>query len=303
MKWITQKALKSVKDVEAFSRRVAEEGVSMVRSTIGRTPLLSSVVVDEVPAEAELLFEDHLYFLVPCRLEKCGYALFSAVRLPEGHAVANDLPKRRVFHLPGPGAEKTLENLVVAELAGDQDFHEDLPLVDKLEQIGEMIDKESGKVTGGLLLIGGALAVFNPAAGLGLAAKALLPSLTSKLSQHGIKMVSDTLDKGVRSHRQKQAGKQARADLRKAVVVSQVNPLLQALEKAVSTKAAEFDPLFDFDDSPFTEAGDQGMRDYRLTAQAILAVYAGILEDPRSALEAHLGPEDLAWLRALEDLC
>jgi len=312
MKWLPAPVLKSAQDIEDFSRKALEGGASLIGTTLGKIPLLSSVVVWEAKPEAgpdgdavaeELRDETH-YFLVPFRPADCGYTLYSARRLPEGYAIANDLPKSRVFHLPGPGSESVLEKLVLADLTAYNQAPEEgeSALMIRLTRVADEIDKESSKVTGGLLLIGGALAFINPALGFGVAAKALFPAVGAKLSKEGFKFLGDSWDGFSRRGRDKAARKAAEQDMNASEVRIEVNPILQTLEKAIATSRAEFDPSLEFDDAPFHN-GDYSQRQLLfMTARAIAEVYDDYLEDPALASKAELCKEDLAWIANLAAL-
>ena len=88
-------------------------GLSFVKSSINQIPFFASV---EATSPGDELRDETHYFLVPYRIEECGYALYSTRRIPDGYAAVNDLPRWRMFHLPGPGSEVLLEELIFKDL-------------------------------------------------------------------------------------------------------------------------------------------------------------------------------------------
>ena len=117
--------------------------------------------------------DEHHYLWVPLPAAVKGYALSQHRGLPTGASLASDLPLRGIFHLPGAGAERRLEELI---LDGRLPVAVDSDLTQRLHRIADEIDRQSGKATGGLRLIGGAVAIVNPLLGIGIAAKAIFPS-------------------------------------------------------------------------------------------------------------------------------
>ena len=193
MKHIIDPIVKTTSDVTEVAKRIVEDGVEFFRGTLGKLPLFSSVIARE--SKENITHDETHYFLVPYRLSEVNYALYTQRVLPEGVGPENDLPKAKIFHLPAVGTLDTLEELLFEQLSAKhrQQYSNELPIADRLDLIAKEIDKQSNLVTGGLVLIGGAVAIANPLVGVGIAAKALLPTLGSKLSKHGINHVTDWL--------------------------------------------------------------------------------------------------------------
>jgi hypothetical protein len=148
----------------------------------------------------------------------------------------NALPKARVFHLQDKSGMSLLENPLVPsrKKSALADRPNESELADKLETLGEHIDRESFKITGGLLIIGGAVAFANPIIGAGLAAKALFPSLGPKASKLGLNFAGKKLRDRSEKSQVRQAKKAARAEVQQLKPELYLNPLLQDLEQAVS---------------------------------------------------------------------
>ncbi len=225
-----------------------DSGLGFVQDSWNKLPFFASVTA-AVQTHGVPHDEPH-YFLIPYRLAPEGYTLYSTRRLPDGVAEANDLPRRRVFHLPGPGGEETLTQLMVtAELKIQQASHEEHTKEfwgDRLNTLADEIDRRSQTVTGGVLLIGGLVALSNPLLGVGIATKALLPSVGAMLSGEGLRSAADRLKKWRQQREQERQekteaarAKEFQEDIKSIPVFSITNPLLQTLEKALGTDATQ----------------------------------------------------------------
>lgn len=285
------------------------KGAMAVRDTIGKVPLMASVVAaqqcDEVDRD-----ETH-YFLIPTPFAEGGYALYSTRRLPVGVATENDLSRLRVFHLPGVGSERKLVELFVADKSADvtiepQAADDEIPLADRLQMIANEIDRHERTITGGILLIGGAVAVSNPLLGVGIAAKAIFPSLGALLSREGLKLASDKVRGWTRRREEAQAEKQHKAEVaaikkqfESTPVTSLVNPFLRDLEKALLTDASEFNPNLQAELGQTEVKGWNREQLLDLTVQAITETY-GDADGEVVAPEFRFGPEDRRWLESLK---
>jgi hypothetical protein len=325
------------------AKATLQSGATLMASTCGSLPMLSSLEVTlfrgdltvasspvttdaSGPVSPPLQDETH-YFLVPTPVHAAaaeGYVLYIARRLPVGYANSNDLPRVRVFHLPGPGAETTLARRIVfdrhldsAEVNEDNNSNDDKQsLADRLDTIADEIDQHCGQVTGGLLLIGGVIAVTNPLVGLSVAANALIPSIGGSFAREALKHTSTKLGQWTRGRRDRQEEKrkkrevrrlekEVRNELRKAETISVVNPLLQTLERALETDEASFDPAFDID-LELLQTGFvlEGWRSYdlmQMSAKAILDVYDNAPDDDTTDpnINRRVGAEDRRWLDLL----
>jgi hypothetical protein len=239
------------------------------------------------------------YFLVPFRCADEGYALHVQRALPPGTGLVNSLPRRRIFHLPDLAGRERLESLLHFSLAGQAmaEIPAGSDLADRLEKMAEAIDEQTGRVTGGLLVVGGIVAIANPLLGVGIAAKALLPSAASVVTKGAAGYVSDKLRSRAKKNRVEEARDEAAEEVRKLKPELFENPLLRLLEQAVSTADPAHDPAFEelkiAPDLPW-------MRLRGLTTTAVAACYRDILDDPADCVKAALHPPDVQWLRSLQ---
>jgi hypothetical protein len=286
--------------MRAFAEKVLHEGKSLVCSVWNRIPLFASLKARTY--QSERLRDETHYFLIPFVPAPGGYAFYSVRHLPEGVGAINELAKLRVFHLPVSGSEQVLEEFVVREVMHRRPGDEPggtRPLSERLRHLADEIDRQTNRVTGGLLVLGGMLTLANPAVGMGVLAKALWPFLGTKLSSEGLRYVGETLA-NLRQRRAEQSRRRAAAaELKSAPVEWRVNPLLRVLEEALSRKEPEFDPLLTLDLDEFTVEGWSGQQMLRLTAQAISDVYAGVMASPKTQAQARLDPPDIRWLETI----
>lgn len=292
MKWLADKALATAQDVKDLAARLISDGTGFLRSTIGSLPFVSGTrviqIAGDIPAD-----ETH-YFLVPLRTAPDGYALSIQHALPPGHGLVNDLPKVRIFHLPSTAARERLEQILTAGFGGK--FREELAteshsdLADRIDRIATEIDKQSERVTGGLLIIGGVVAIANPLLGVGIAAKALFPSVGSKVTGEAMKFVSEKLRISARRGAEEQAEEKAAAEVKKLQPVIHLNPLLTTLEVALANEDPAHDPAAQ------TVEPD---RFHTHTIRAIVQTYADLLATDEAPAAACLHGYDIGWLRAL----
>ncbi len=303
MRFLTDPVLRSAKQAREFLDKTIRDGKTMVASSWNKLPLFAST--EAVTHDDDEQTDETHYFLVPFRPAPKGYALYSSRRLPRGYAPVNDLTKQRVFHLPCSGSEELLEKLILDDLLGKESAHPDTagvkPIHDRLRELGEEVDKQTNGVTGGLLIVGGVVALANPVIGAGIVAKALLPAVGAKLSGEGLKYSGEKLKQWQREGDQRKREKEAQSTLKAVDVKISVNPVLQTLEEALTTTAAEFEPLLEsYDFNGFALEGWQGQQMLQLTAHAVGSVYAEVIDNPSTHAEACLGPEDIRWLKALK---
>jgi hypothetical protein len=299
MKFITDPIVKTAKDAVTLSGRMLEDGVEFLHASIGKIPLFAGTKV--YVAEDGFSSDETHYFLVPSRAAERGYALATTRVLPEGVGPENDLPKRRVFHLPAGVSEESLEELLEDQLTRKNraSAGEGSGVADRIDEIAGEIDKKSNMVTGGLLLIGGAVAIANPVVGAGIAAKALLPGLGGVLSKFGAKALTDTLRSRKRAKLDATAERDAEREVKRLKAEVHSNTMLSVLEEAVSTDDPDHDPAMTrlHADTPAE------MRVMAITAGAVGEVYAELLKTwPKEAEEANLHRADHEWLRSLEGL-
>lgn len=303
MKFFTDPILRTAKQVTAFAQKALEGGKSFVTTSWNKIPLFAST--EAVTHDEDTLTDETHYFMIPFRPAKQGYALYTARRLPRGYAAVNDLPKARVFHLPGPGSEELLERLILDQAVQkkkDEARPDEIkPIAERLSEIGEEVDKQASRLTGGLLIVGGVVAIVNPVIGVGILAHALAPAIGAKLGGEGLKYLGEKGRQRRTENEEKKREQEAKAELKSIQIKIAVNPLLQTLEEALGTTAEEFEPMLDgYDFARFAMDGWQGQQMLQLTARAVGSVYAAVLKNPKTHAEANLGPEDVRWLETLK---
>jgi len=235
--WID--CLKAISAAPNVAQAWAMSGVSYLQSTIGSLRLFSATRVDAAvgnPAQDET----H-YFLIP--MSAGGFALAERRRLPEGVGTVNSLPKVRIFHVHDPAGVVVLEEQLLGKLAKErvQEPGLDADLAKRLETIGEEIDRQSFWVTGGLVVVGSAVAIANPLLGIGIAAKALLPELGSKLTKLGLGAAADSVRRMGNSWRERSARKAAASEIRRLKPQVVVDPVLAFIDEQVAL-GAKADP-------------------------------------------------------------
>jgi hypothetical protein len=300
VKFLTDPIVKTAKDVAELSSRLVEDGLGFLKASIGSIPIFAGTKV--YIAEEGMGADETHYFLIPFRASPRGYAIGTQRVLPEGAGPENDLPKRRVFHLPKHTAIEILERFLAEDLALEHAglANSNSDLADRLDAVANEIDKKSNYVTGGLLLIGGAVAIANPLIGVGIAAKALLPGVGAVLSREGLKKVGSFLRRKRAGDVGKEAEKRAEREVERLKPEVHENELLSRLEEALSTSDPSFDPAMQDWPSPENSAA---MRVQSITAEALLNCYREVLDaGEKAAHEAKLHAADRAWLRSLEAL-
>ena len=262
--------------------------MAFLRSTIGSLPFLAATAVD-ASAENPERDETH-YFLVPDPAAKEGFTLVERRRLPEGTGAVNSLAKVRIFHVHDPAALVVLEKQLVGKITASGDPGAggiERDLAGRLESMGEEIDRQSHWVTGGLIVIGGVVAVANPLLGIGIAAKALLPEIGGKLAKFGMGAAADSLRRVGDSLRSGMARRDAEAAVKRMKPELVVDPVLAFLDRIMAA-GAESDPQME----ELTRLPEWWRdRDQRMTFAAAVEVWAGgswqrWIDDVRGRLEA-----------------
>ena len=298
--------LKQAQDVGAGAWSSATSalgtGAGYVQSTLSGVTWFgsteSSLRYDDGPVD-----EKH-YFLVPDRRNDAGYSLYVLRCLPEGVPPINDLPKRRLVHLPSKHAMPALEQLVLNEAREEAKAEStNSPAIGaRLNDLADQIDKIDGKVFNGVLLIGGLVALINPLAGAAIAVKAMVPSIGLLLSRYGLQYAGDTADSYALSSRVKAAEKEVLCQFHDSETTSIENPILQQLDKALRTTEHEYDPLMEFDQTHLLFGDQDRDRLLKLTCQAVSNTYDGVLRSKSKQRAASMGPEDVRYLKMLEQI-
>lgn len=301
MKFIPDPIIKTSREFTSLASRLLDDGLAFLKASFGAIPIFAGTrpYLESRDFHAD---ETH-YFLIPFRLADDHYAIGTMRVLPEGTGPDNDLPKRRVFHLPNLATRDTIEELLERQiasgkLAAGEGGSDDDDIAARLDRIAVEIDRKSNLVTGGLLVIGGAVAIANPLVGAGIAAKALFPSLGALLSREGLRHLGKRLRKGRETRRIRDAQKAAEREVDRLEPLLHENPLLRLLEEALATTDAEHDPALAATRIP---ADADSMRVLSLTAEAITHCYRATLDATEDWPRARLHPNDAQWLRSLAD--
>lgn len=284
----------SAKDTVSLAKSIADSGVKSVSeiwkgvSIFGSLQVLSSEDADR---------DETHYVLIPVLSDSTEYAVYTKRVLPPGVGPQNELPKVRIFHVPEAAAQSLLERELISKLVSEKSNERDgeSGIADLLEKLADELDRETEKVSGGLLLIGGVVAAFNPLVGVGIAAKALLPSIGAKVSKAGAGYVGDKLRDWQRSKSDSAKEKQAQNEVRKLKPELFENPLIRRLDVLTVDRNAVTDPFLDASCSADAFAS---FRYYAVTLEAFREVYQPWFEKgrPASMSSAHYD-----WLVHLDE--
>jgi len=235
--WVAR--LKGWKDAPGA---VLEQGLAYVRSSIGTLPFFASTSVDAAEGNPER--DETHYFLVPDPGAESGYDLVERRRLPVGVGTVNSLPKVRVFHFHDEAGVAVLERMLLGKLAEERAAAEcvETDFADRMESLGEEIDRQSNWVTGGLILVGGVVAIANPLLGVGIAAKALVPELGGKLTKFGLGAAAEKVRKIGASWRADRVQKEAKAEVKAMRPEMVRDPVLVFLDELVAL-GGKADPM------------------------------------------------------------
>lgn len=295
-KWLQQTAEYGYNSV-AGGLGIAGAGVGYVTELVGNLRLFGSTATSSTDQKSD---ERH-YFLVPDTRSEDGYSLVVTRCLPEGVPPINDLPKRRVLHLPHVEADAMLRSLLIrqAQAVELSKPTQAKSMGDRARELADYIDALDDRVFGGVLLIGGLVAIFNPVAGAAIAAKSLIPSLGMLASKYGLRVAEESLNQADMKRKVKQAEKDVLSQFRDSHAEQQVNAILTITERALRTTEDEFDPMFELHTLLQSKIADEQRRMFRLASSAVLDVFDTAMRSTREANKAGLGPEDLRYLELL----
>lgn len=222
-----------------FSKVIAtlDGGVGLLKSTLGGIPFLGRTATSKSFDHTK--YDERHYFLVPEPENPEKYSLCITRCLPNGVPPVNDLPKRRLLHLPSKDCLPQLEAVVLEEAS---DTIKDTPrepgyLASNLGALLDEIDKVDEKAFKGLLLVGGLVALVNPLAGAAVAAKAALPAVAMVLSKYGLKMATDTANNIDIARQIKKTKKEMKKQFGQSSTHLVINPLLANLGEETSLEA------------------------------------------------------------------
>jgi hypothetical protein len=243
MQEIWSQCLARLKTAPDAALEWGKSGVAFLRSSIGNLPFLAATSVDSAAGNPQR--DESHYFLVPDPAEPAGFTLAERRRLPEGTGPVNSMPKLRVFHVHDPAALAILEERLAGKISAgrprEKGMEEDV--ASRLEAMGEEIDRQSHWVTGGLIVVGGAVAIANPLLGIGIAANALFPKIGGTFAKFGFGAAADAIKKAGASWRESGARRDAAGEVKRMKAELCVDPVLAFLNRIVAG-GAQSDPHF-----------------------------------------------------------
>lgn len=295
MKEFFEKTKKAVSSgVESLISEL-DSGLNIVKDVVSGLPVFVSLERGE---SVSTKYDEKHYFVIPYHLSESGFMLHTMRSLPQDALEVNDLPKRRVFHFPNEHYEGTLRKYML-NAARNMAYESTSQNVSTLERLADDIDSLDSKLTYGMLFVGGVAAIFNPLIGAGIAAKALLPSISGSLAKYGLKPIGEKATKAQIEKKAKEAEEQVLKQFSESTTLKVVNPILNELEFALRTSEKEHDPLSDpnLANASIKELNDKDWRN--LTELAVCHVYKDIIKDTSKHAKAKLGREDIRWLEVL----
>lgn len=272
-----------------------DSGFNTVKDVVAGLPVFVSVERDQ---SASAKYDEKHYFVIPYHLSESGFLLHTMRSLPQDALEVNDLPKRRVFHFPNEHYEGTLRKYML-NAARNMAYESSSEDISTIEKLADDIDSLDSKLTYGMLFVGGVAAIFNPLIGAGIAAKALLPSISGSLAKYGLKPLGEKATQAQVEKKAKEAEAHVLKQFSESATLKVINPILNELEFALRTTEEEHDPLTDpnLANASIRELSDEGWRN--LTELAICHVYQDVINDESKHEDAKLGPEDIRWLEVL----
>ncbi|GAA5496987.1 hypothetical protein Rhal01_03175 [Rubritalea halochordaticola] len=267
---VLKRVCDSATDAGTLAKSLAESGVKSVSEFFHGIRVFGAM---SALTSAEVERDETHYLLVPVSGEEGGYAIYTKRILPPDVGVNNSLPKLRVFHIPDENARETMEHKLVADMVeetlGQADLQSDL--ADTLDKFADEIDKQTERVSGGLILIGGVVALANPLLGIGIAVKGLMPSIGAKASKAGTGFVTGKIRGWKKSTAEAKAQKEAAKEVKKLKPEVYTNPLLRALDALLTNPDESYDPHWD--QRLWPDSYEYAYY-YEMTLEAIREVYA-----------------------------
>jgi len=295
-----RKLLKKGMDAVRFAAEKASEelvsGYSIVKEKVNGLPIF--VTAEKSDKYEDIQYDEKHYFVIPYELSEYKFALHTMRCLPSAVPEINNLPKKRIFHFPNEHSEEMLKGYMrqsAEELV--RDSCENNP--SNLESLANQIDSLDKKLTYGMLLAGGLAAIVNPLLGVGIAAKAMLPGVSTLFSKYGLRPTGEKLSKYQLDKAIKEAEEHIAKEFEGANTLQIINPILQELELALRTTESQHDPLTGANLADGSIPELEGERWRELTEVAICNVYEEAYETSSLHMQANLGPEDLRWLKIM----
>lgn len=296
MQSFLKKGLDAVRSVADKATEELSSGYSIVKEKVNGLPIFVSAEKSDKYNDIE--YDEKHYFVIPYELSEYKFALHTMRCLPNAVPEINNLPKRRVFHFPNEHSEEMLKGYM-RQSAEEMVRVKSENTPSSLESLANQIDSLDKKLTYGMLLVGGLAAIVNPLLGVGIAAKALLPSVGGLLNKHGLRPAGEKFSEHQLEKSIKEAEEHIAKEFEGANTLQVINPILQELELALRTTECQHDPLTgpNLADGSIPELDGERWRE--LTEVAICHVYKEAYENSSLHKQACLGPEDLRWLKIM----
>jgi len=291
-----KKGMDAVRSVTDKATEELSSGYSIVKEKVNGLPIFVSA--EKSDKYDDIQYDEKHYFVIPFELSEHKFALHTMRCLPNAVPEINNLPKRRVFHFPNEHSEEMLKGYMrqsAEEMVRDRSDGNP----SSIESLANQIDSLDKKLTYGMLLVGGLAAIVNPLLGVGIAAKALLPSVGGLLNKYGLRPTGEKLSEYQLDKSIKEAEERISKEFAGANTLQVINPILQELELLLRTTEFQHDPLTgpNLADGSIPELDGERWRE--LTEVAICHVYKEAYETPSLHKQACLGPEDLRWLKIM----
>ena len=281
-------------DAGSLARSITDSGLRSVSEVFRGTKIFGAL---NASSDEHVEHDETHYVLLPLLGTRGEFAIYTKRILPPDTGATNSLPKARIFHVPDETGRELLEQKLIADIVSNKlDANVGTSeLADALERVADQIDSETNRISGGLLLVGGAVAIVNPLLGIGIAAKGLLPSIGAKASKAGADYVGNKLRVWNKSSAESKLRKSTSKEIRKLKPTIYSNPIIRSLDAIATNPETDFDPAFDHRNwiDEF-----ESLHYYTVTTEAIREVYQEIIDsiDHETYQKSHL-----CWLRSFVD--
>lgn len=287
-----RRLVESASGLGPLAAALTESGMKSVVEVFRGIPIFGSL---SALSSAESERDETHYLLIPRLGDGTSFSIYSKRVLPEGIGAENSLPKARIFHVPDRSARSLLEQELVRKIVSDgiSVAGPKSELADLLDRVADEIDRETNRVSGGLLLIGGVVALVNPLLGVGIAAKSVFPSLGAKVAKAGADLIGKKLRNWNHQRELASLEKVAKKDVERLQPELFENPILRTIHGLVSNPNPHEDPALNRSHWPdaFPNA-----RSYSVTVEALGEVYR---TEPESGNMRRLPKLQREWLGTL----
>lgn len=299
MKKLLEKGMSSVNSVAEKAISELSSKVTLVKELVNGLPIFVSQEASNNYVDQQ--FDEKHYFVIPFYLSEYNFALHTMRCLPKSVPEINDLPKKRIFHFANEHAEFQLKSYM-QESARELVEENHKAKTNALVSLADSIDSLDRKLTYGMLLVGGAAAIFNPILGAGIAIKAVIPGVSGLLSKYGLRPGGEKISEMKLKKDIRIAEENVAKQFEDAETLRVINPILQELDFALNTTAEQHDPLTDpnLATGSIPELSNDRWRE--LTEKAICHAYKEAYEDSSLHAKAKLGAEDIRWLKTMFDV-